>query len=149
MKKYTVDLGTYTGGRFESFMSKKEALNFIKENKGYPFINLKNNWKDISIRVKNDPDGKRGDENCNHHWIGIFGQVFCDKCNAVQKIACNHTGSVGCTECAKEYANELNDPKSRLNKEYHKWKKEGDFCQICGTELDRGICKNEYCYILR
>lgn len=139
---YRVDLGTNTGGHFENFITKKKALEFIKLNKSYPFITLEHG--DKRIRIKNDPDSKTGDENCEHHWIGEFGHVKCNKCNAIMNIACNHTGSVGCYNCALQFAEELNNKKCT-----NIWKKTGDYCSTCGNPLKDGVCKNEFCYILK
>ena len=145
IKNWTVDIGDWCGGHFEHFFTKKSALDYAMKNwNSGLYINLKH--KDERIRIKDDPESKQGEENCKHHWVGEFGQVRCDKCNATMKIACNHTGSVGCQSCSQEYANELNKKHSKFDKEHNKWKKKGDFCMTCGLELKNNSCINPYCY---
>jgi len=137
---WEVDLGTWCGGHFDHFLTKKKALAYALKNwDTVPFITLRNG--DERIRIKDDPDGKQGDEQCEHHWVGEFGQIRCTNCNAVQKIACEHTGSVGCQNCATKFANDINNKKTSSM-----WKKYGDFCEICGLKLDENKkCNNPYC----
>lgn len=138
--KWTVDLMTECGGHFEHFLLEKKALRYAYDNWGYPYITLEHNGK--RTRIKDNPDGKQGDKNCEHRWIGEFGRVRCEKCKAVLNIACNHTGSVGCIGCAQKYAEELNskDEKPEL------YNTRENICPICGlANNEKGECINEYC----
>lgn len=142
-----VDLSGDCSGRFDNFLMKAGALKFIEENNYYKYITLND------TRIKDNPDGKKGDITCEHQWIGEFGHVFCLKCSATINVACNHTGSVGCATCSGKCATELNNSKDKGTKTYETWHKTtlGDkrYCQYCGLETTENKCKNKYCYLFR
>ena len=139
--RWMVDLMTNTRGHFEHFMTRKNAVKYAHANWNYPYISLKHG--DKRIRIKDNPDGKQGDKNCDHHWIGEFGHVRCEKCEAILNIACNHTGSIGCMICATKYAEELNSGKYGKPELYNT---KENICPICGlSNDDKGKCINEYC----
>jgi len=139
--RWIIDLMTNCGGHFEGFFTKESALKYAYDNWDYPYITLEHNSK--RIRIKDNPEGKQGDKNCRHHWIGEFGHVRCEKCNAVLNIACNHTGSVGCTTCANTFAEELDSGKQKKPELYNTVE---NICKICGLKNDAdGNCINEYC----
>ncbi len=57
IKLWTASLSVWNGGRFKSFWFKKNALKWIRENENsFLFIELKNEWTEKEIRIKNNPD---------------------------------------------------------------------------------------------
>lgn len=151
-KRWEADFSGFATGHYETFYTRKGAIkSIINQWHSDRFITLKDSYEpENNQRIKKDPDGKPQSQevNCKHTWDFCVGEIFCKKCGATIRLACNHGGSVGCSTCTYEFAKRLNAEKDRGASRLKRWR--GDtygiaFCKLCGFRLLDGKCPNSMC----